>query len=210
MALDHDESTHRRLAREGLSSLDRSPRTRYRRRPRFRSRRVKTLTNQYEQLINEASAVFPGPADRLDEALLMLIETSDRSRRSAIAKYRYWFRPDSAREPLRRAREARREHLDWGYVDEAEDATEQHLMLQLAGVTPPEYAFAWQARTLDIVPLEASPLTKTSIGKVAAEGGTLAICFFTGGPALCIVGSMGLIAVRDSVKQSRVSLLGRG
>jgi len=171
-----------------------------------------TVIDQYEQLINEASRSFPIPPDRLDEALLMLIETSDRSRRSAIAKYRYWFGPERAREPLRRAREARRrEQLRWrdDEVAEGRRAAEQHeraaeqydqlyveeRVLRLAA-PPPDYQFARQAMTFDIVPLESSPLSKTSIAKAAAESGTLAVCFFAGGPVLVIVGSIGLIAVR--------------
>jgi hypothetical protein len=168
-----------------------------------------TVTDQYEQLISEASRVFPIPADRLDEALQLLIETSDRSRRSALAKYRYWFGPESAREPLRRAHDARQRELDRqrkldrrrydeGY--ELEDAERLELYVPRGAAyslaPPPEYEFARQAMTFDIVPVEASPLTKTSIAKAAAESGTLAICFFAGGPVLCIVGSVGLIAVR--------------
>ena len=162
------------------------------------------VTEAYEGLIAEASPVFPIPAARLDEALLMLIETSGRSRRSAIGKFRYWFGPATAREPLERAREAR-----WrqGLAEEPRyEVHEQRTLYELRALRelPPEYEIARQAMTFDIIPLETSPLTKTSLDKLATEGGTLAICFYTGGPTLVVVGTIGLIAI-----PSWVGFLGR-
>jgi hypothetical protein len=168
--------------------------------PREVSEAKEPMIVDYELLVGEASHVFPVPPDRLDEALGMLIETTYSSRRSAIAKYRYWFGPDSAREPLRRAREARqrlyREKIrEWEDAPgDYDEAVYERRLTASPETLPSEYEFTWQAAMSDIVPLEASPLLKTSITR-AAKGGAVAVCFFTGGPVMMITGAVGLVAV---------------
>jgi hypothetical protein len=130
-------------------------------------------TKLYEQLISEASESFEVPPGDLNFALWALIDASDLPRKAGIARVLDQMSFARTYEPPR-----------------PEDGPPP------PPYRPPELRVALQAMSLDIVPLETSPLTKTSLAKAAAGSSTMAICFYTGGPVLMIIGSFGLVAVQ--------------